>query len=319
TSESLPITSDSLTITSDSLTISRPYCPVCKSKERSILLSVRHNSPGFLDFIKFERFYGKLFYHSYNNGSLKELLFEVAECGSCDFIYLTQVLSDTGMDLLYNEWLDKELLKEYYRTMPYNIYERTMLGLLKKAFGEKGQINVMDFGAGYGNFCSISTKAGLNTYAFDLSTDKNDHMKNMGVTIINNLYKYKGFFDFIYVNQVVEHVSDPLRMVKDLQQCLTDKGFIYLAVPDCKNAKQTLKKEGLSNAFFKYISPHQHINGFTNSTLRLLGTNAGLKPLSMLDFLLLFNTSLNPTELKYLIKRILKNSMFGTALFFKKN
>ena len=308
-----------MTINSDSLVINRPSCPVCRSKERSILVRSRHDDESFLDFIKFERFYGKSFYDSYHNGTLKELLFEVAECSNCRFMYLTQVLSDTGMGMLYNEWLDKELLKEYYITMPYNYHERTMLALIKKTFGKKRQLKVMDFGAGYGNFCLNSTKSGFNTYAFDLSTDKNDHMEDMGVTIVNNLDKFHGFFDFIYVNQVAEHVSDPGGMLKNLQECLTDSGLMYVATPDCKNAKKELEENGLSGAFFKYLSPHQHINGFTNSTIRLLGLNAGLKPLSMGDFLSWFNTSLNLSELKYLAKRVVKNSSYGTAIFFKKS
>ncbi len=303
----------------DSLNINRNICPVCKAADRSILLSVKHNSPGFLDFIKFEKYFSASFYDGYNNGFLGEMLYEVAECNSCHFIYLTEVLNETGMGILYNEWLDKELLKEYYGNIPHNTYEETMLRVIKKIYNKKSQVNIMDFGAGYGNFCSISTKIGFNTYAFDLSDDKNDHIKNMGVTIINNLENYIGFFDFIYVNQVFEHVSDPGGILKKLQQCLTNKGLIYLAVPDCNDAKKFLKEEGLSNNFFKFLSPHQHINGFTNNTLRLLGINAGLKPLSMGDFLFMFNKSLNLVELKFLIKKTIKNSRFSTGLFFKKN
>lgn len=301
-----------------SLITNRNNCPVCNSTDRSTLLSVKHNSPGFLDFIKFEKYFSTSFYDGYNNGILGEMLYEIAECNFCHFIYLTEVLNDRGMDILYNEWLDKELLKAYYGNIPHNTYEETMLKVIKKLFSKKSQVNVLDFGAGYGNFCAISSKLGFNTYAFDLSEDKNDHIKNMGVTIINNLENYIGFFNFIYVNQVFEHVSDPAGILKKLQQCLKNKGLIYLAVPDCKHAKKILKDEGLSNNFFKLLSPHQHINGFTNKTLLLLGINANLKPLSMGDFLFMFNKSLNLVELKFLLKKTIKNSNFSTGLFFKK-
>lgn len=307
-----------MSINKDSLVFNRQICPVCKSTDREILLSVKHNIAGFLDFIKYEPYFSKSFYDSYFNGNLGEILYEVAECNNCHFIYLTEVLNDTGMANLYNDWLDKDLLKEYYSTIPYSIYEETMLKVLKKSFYKKSQVNIMDFGAGYGNFCAISCKIGFNTFAFDLSEDKNDHIKNMGVTIINNLENYIGFFDFIYVNQVFEHVSDPGSLLEKLQQCLKKSGYIYLAVPDCSDAKKILKEEGLSKSFFKFLSPHQHINAFTNNTLKLLGTNAGLKALSMWDFLLMFNKSLNLAELKFLIKKTIKNSNFNTGLFFKK-
>jgi 2-polyprenyl-3-methyl-5-hydroxy-6-metoxy-1,4-benzoquinol methylase len=303
-------------ITKDDLVINRQSCPVCNSESRTILFSAKHNSPGFLDFIKFEEFYSKALYDGYSNGPLNELLFEIAECNNCRNIYLTEVLNDKGMELLYNEWLDKDLLKVYYSNQVYSIYEETMLRVIKKHFRKKDKINILDFGAGYGNFCSIATKLGLNTYAFDLSTDKNEHLDNMGVTIINNFDKYKGYFDFIYINQVFEHVSDPGGILKSLRQCLTDKGLLFMSVPNCKNVKKIVKEEGLSHKLFKLISPHQHINGFNNSSLKIFGAKAGLKALSMFDFLRMFKTSFNTGELKFLIKKVIKNSKFGTGLFF---
>ena len=176
----------------------------------------------------------------------------------------------------------------------------------------------MDFGAGYGIFVGMSVKKGFKTYAFDLSSDKNDFMDNMGVTIINDLGKFKNKFNVIWVNQVFEHVSNPVSIVKQLKETLTDDGLIYIAVPDCSNLKKVLAEKGLSHPLSRLLSPHQHINAFTNSTLKLLGTNSGLQPLGFADYLKLYNTKLNLAELKLLVKRTIKNSTASTGLFFKK-
>ncbi len=69
-----------------------------------------------------------------------------------------------------------------------------MLGLMKKHFRKNQQPTLMDFGAGYGVFAGMSVKKGFKTYAFDLSTDKNDFMDSMGVTIINDLNKLQKLF-----------------------------------------------------------------------------------------------------------------------------
>jgi len=301
----------------DQFIINREHCPICKSKKRLVLFSAKHNRPEFLNFIKFEKFYSKEFYDSYTEGLLGELLYEIAECKDCHFIYLTEVLNDVGMALLYNDWLDKELLRVHYSNLPYDIAAERILKWIKNNFRKKDKINVMDFGAGYGNFCSIAAKYGFNTFAFDLSVDKNDHVNCMGVTISNDFEKHYGYFDFIWVNQVFEHLSDPLGVLLNLSQCLTNNGIIYTGVPNCKNIKRTLKRNGLSEKLFKLLSPHQHINAFNNNSLKLLGVKAGLKPFSMIDFMKFFNTSLNLNELNFLIKRIIKNSSYGTSLFFK--
>lgn len=300
------------------LTVNRTTCPLCQSKEREILFSAKHNSPGFIDFIKFEAYYSEAFYKAYNNSAVNELQYEIAECNNCHFIYLTEVLSDMGMGLLYNEWLDKEMLRVHYSKLPHIIYHEHMVSVLRKHFRKKQQPTLMDFGAGYGRFVEMSVQKGFKTFAFDISADKNDFMDNMGVTIINNLAKHKNYFDVIWVNQVLEHVSDPLSIVKELAGSLTSDGLIFIAVPDCSNVKNILAQKPLSQDLFKLLSPHQHINAFTNNTLRLLGVNSGLTPLGMADFFKLYNFRLSPAELKFLIKKTIKNSGASTGLLFKK-
>ncbi len=59
-----------------------PGLPV---EKREILFSAKHNSPGFIDFIKYEAYYREAFYDAYNNGPAKELLYEIAECNDCHF------------------------------------------------------------------------------------------------------------------------------------------------------------------------------------------------------------------------------------------
>jgi len=39
----------------------------------------------------------------------------------------------------------------------------------------------MDFGCRVWQFLCYGGKGGFNEYAFDISADKNDHIKNMGV------------------------------------------------------------------------------------------------------------------------------------------
>lgn len=79
-----------------------------------------------------------------------------------------------------------------------------------------------------------------------------------------------------------------------------------------------MAQKPLSQEQFKLLSPHQHINAFTNKTLKLLGINSGLTPLGMGDFLKLYNNKLTPAELKFLIKKTIKNSGDSTGLLFKK-
>ena len=128
------------------------------------------------------------------------------------------------MGILYNDWLDNNLLRLHYSKIPYDIVAENILRLIKINLRNKKDINVLDF-------------------AFDLSADKNDHINGLDITIISNFEEHYGHFDFIWVNQVLEHLSDPLGVLLNLYQCLTNTGIIYAGVPDCKNIKQIIAHE----------------------------------------------------------------------------
>lgn len=300
------------------LVVNREVCPLCGEKGRKVIFSAHHNSPGFPEFLKLEAFYGRVFYEAYYNGGANRLLYEIAECNNCHFIYLTEVLSDIGMELLYNAWLDKEMLRAHYSKMPHISYHEYTLGILGKHFPREPQPTLMDFGAGYGRFVERSVEKGFKTFAYDISADKNEFMDRMGVGIINRLSSYKDYFKVIWVNQVLEHVADPLSIVRQLAESLMEDGLIYIAVPDSAKLKLHLAENPLSKEVFKLLSPHQHINAFTNETLKLLGRNSGLVPMAMADYLRLYSWNLLPSEFIFLLKRTIKNSTTGTALLFRK-
>ncbi len=297
----------------------RQECPVCQSSKFLILLSKAAKELEFIEFIKLEKFYSKKFWNDYENGLLDNFIFEILKCKTCNFVFQREILKNEGMSLLYNQWLDQEKLLAYYADMKMEKSQIYWPQIIKGYFKNKSSINAMDFGAGYGNFCKILINTGFKTYAFDLSDDKNNHLSSIGVNVINNLTDYDSFFDFIYVNQVFEHVENPLEILKNLQRTLSDKGLIFIAVPDCKKIEKIIKDKGLSNDLFLLLSPQQHINAFSNNTLRLIGREANLKEFRMTDFLKLHSWSLSKNETILLSKATIKSILgMSTSMFFHK-
>jgi len=302
----------------NTLAFYRSNCPICQSTGVEILLDVKQKSSEFLDFLKIEKFNSKTFYESYFSGLLNELKFKIVKCKNCSFIFQADVLNEAGMSLLYNDWLDQELLLNHYSKQKPNRSQESMLKIIKIFYKNKSGINVLDFGAGYGNFCSLASNLGFNTYAFDLSQEKNSHLAGkLKVNVISEFDQYRSYFDFICLNQVLEHVSNPAEILINLKNCLSDHGIIHVSVPNCKQINKTIRRYGLSKVLFDQISPHQHINAFTNKTLKLLGSKTGLQAFSPLDFVKLFNWKLNLRDLKFLLGSI-KKASFGTSLFFSR-
>lgn len=301
----------------DALTVKRHVCPVCAEPAREVLLSVRHNSTDFIDFVRFEPYWSKEFYDAFDNCLANAMTYEIAECRNCRMHYLVEVLNECGMRLLYNEWLDQDMLKAHYDGRPVNRSYDVLLGIIRRHFSNRSQPTLLDFGAGYGGLTTISQKNDFKTYAFDLSDDKNHSFALAGISIVDDLRQFPNYFDFIWVNQVLEHLANPSEVLKTLKASLAKGGFMYLAVPDCAVLDGAFVRQGLSRELFQMLSPHQHINAFTGKTLRLLAEKQGLAPLGLFDYLGMYSIGLGVEEMKFLAKKIIRNSAASTGLLFK--
>ena len=86
---------------------------------------------------------------------------------------------------------------------------------------------------------------------------------------IRNIRKY----NVITLNKVLEHVINPIAMLRKAKKYLRNKGFIYVEVPDAENAS----KEGKNREEF-YID---HFHVFSKLSLTLMCKNAGLQTISV--------------------------------------
>ena len=251
----------------------RNCCPICSNSINESIISIPLNDPVIVNYQKLERFFSDTFLTKYPSEIFSEFNFRIQFCKECEFYFNSNVLNDEGMSLLYNEWLDQTKLSTYYSCMSPNINEKCRLDIMEKYFKKK--INVLDFGAGYGNFLKLAKANKFNLFAFDLSINKNVYLENeLGVKLIGDLMKYKNYFHLFNLNQVLEHIADPLNLVIDLKNCLTEDGILFISTPNCINTGQLLRENKFDDKLWEQLTPFQHINAFNNKSLRLIGKNA---------------------------------------------
>ncbi|EKD27647.1 MAG: hypothetical protein ACD_79C00647G0006, partial [uncultured bacterium] len=86
---------------------------------------------------------------------------------------------------------------------------------------------------------------------------------------VNNPVRY----DIITFNRVLEHVDDPVLMLKRSKDFLADNGIVYIEVPDGEEAS----KAGFEREEFTYDHPHV----FSLTSLSILAIKAKLKILKL--------------------------------------
>ncbi len=125
----------------------------------------------------------------------------------------------------------------------------------------------------------------------DFGTNKfNPHLVSRFIKgdIYKNLRNLQGDskrFDVINLGNVLEHVLDPVELLRDLRELLKPSGLLLVTVPNdfSKLHQALLLAEHIDSPF--WITPPDHLHYFTLDSLENLCSAVGLDPLdSIADF-----------------------------------
>lgn len=287
-------------------------CKLCASTKKKLLFSKPFTNKNIWSFL--ENFYDRKLEKEY----FSKVNFEVAKCQKCGFIWHLNVLNSSGMQQLYENWIDPK--KSFDRKFRGNInhYRFTASDVLAiSSFFKKSphEVKVLDFGMGWGVWSLMVKACGYDSYGLEISKNQLDHGKNLGIKVYSSIAELDMIhFDFIHAEQVFEHIPSPLESLKSLVDLLPPGGIVYISVPNGKNIESEIQKSGWrlsKNA----IVPPEHINCFTRATLKFLAKQAGLTEASQ-PF-----TSKPNANLYELAKNTgghLYQRFFSTSMYFKK-
>ena len=139
--------------------------------------------------------------------------------------------------------------------------------------------SVLDFGAGGGGYACIANKTAESVFAIELEKNMQEAIKSDGIpcfSSVDELIKShpQKRFDCITMFHVLEHLQNPITVLKNLSDLLTENGRIIVEVPNADDALLSLYEcEAFAN--FTYWMCHLYL--YTNNTLSLLIEKAGLK------------------------------------------
>ena len=171
-------------------------------------------------------------------------------------------VSKETFDLYYDETLDMlithpqpslESLGKYYESEDYishtdskrSLFEKLYhfiktialkdkLNLINSLQPHKGQI--LDIGAGTGDFLSVAKNSGWKTVGVEPSDKAKAIAKSKGVSFVSVTSELANHsFDVISMWHVLEHVPDLDKQIKELKRLLKPTGTLIIAVPNFKS------------------------------------------------------------------------------------
>ena len=201
-------------------------------------------------------------------------------------------VSKETFELLYDETLDllitspqpsEENLGKYYESDDYishtdgkrsifekayhfikNIALKNKLSLINDLQQSKG--NLLDIGAGTGDFLLVAKNNNWNTVGIEPSEKAKAIAKAKGVELKSNLSELESnSFDIITMWHVLEHVPNLENQIKELKRLLKPNGSILIAVPNFKSFDANYYKE-----FWAAYDVPRHLWHFSKTAIEKL-------------------------------------------------
>jgi len=140
--------------------------------------------------------------------------------------------------------------------------------------------SLLDYGSGYGRWARAAMMEGFEVTAYEPVVTRGGEAEDPGFELVHDLAELQGRrFNLINLEQVLEHVPDPLTVLLQIRYLCLPAAVIRITVPNILRAPEGRAVWELWP--FDGISPHimapfEHLHGFTPTSLLLVANRAGM-------------------------------------------
>ena len=289
-------------------------CKICNQTGATIYLKSFNDEKLKLFF---SSYYGEERYKNFKE-KLQSTNYELLKCKICKFVWQKNIPNKNFSIDLYENIIDsnKSLKKselKYYNQKKSNHKE------IKKIICnfQKKKIKILDFGAGWGHWLMSGSGLFYDSYAFELSPSRQIFLKSKGIKVLNsdNINSYENYFDYIRLDQVLEHLDEPKDVLKTIKRLGKNDCIFYISVPDGTKITEKEKPEVINKG---PIQPLEHLNCFSKHSLKKFFDLHGFRPLNLKEIIIINfkDFKLDIISFKSLLLDV-KNYFFSTSIRFK--
>ena len=211
----------------------------------------------------------------------KKDFYQTVKCKGCGFIWMRPFLTEKGLTAYYTSHVSNRL-KKAKKMKQRAIQYKQDVGFLER-YAQQGKL--LDIGCSGGFFLDEFNKK-FDKYGTDIDPDAVQYAKahfsfgkNVHCTdILESTFRPKTF-DVVTMRGVIEHVPDPVKVIKKVSQLLKKGGYYYVtATPNGASFTAEVFREQ-----WALFHPVQHIWHFSPKTLSQVAERFGLR-LVAVDF-----------------------------------
>lgn len=192
---------------------------------------------------------------------------ELWECGNCGFI---QCVDIEKPEVYYNKLVDKRYVDS---AQARAIQAKKFLKIISN-YKKKGKL--LDVGAGCGILLSKAKEFNFEAIGIEPSVYLSNEAKKNGLTVYNDVFPPKlssefpiNSYDVIVMSDIIEHVPEPLEVLKKAYEILKPDGLLFMTTPD----KNSLPARILQHRWWHFRLAHIGYFSKSNLILALEKTN----------------------------------------------
>jgi SAM-dependent methyltransferase len=189
---------------------------------------------------------------------------EVFRCRKCGTLYSER------FEISYDCYYDDTNLKvpEFIRARLDEVFEE---------LGTYRQTNrLLDIGCGAGSLLEAARRAGWDAEGLEISEPAAEFVRTQGFKVFRgdllNAPYPDDHFDIVTASELIEHVADPLTMLKKTARILRSGGLLWATTPNANSLSSRMLGVKWST-----VCPPEHLQLFSPSGIRELTEKAGFR------------------------------------------
>ncbi len=138
---------------------------------------------------------------------------------------------------------------------------------------------LLDIGSGPGFFLRTAKERGWRVLGIEPSKQAAKHAREMGIEVVEGFFDADtaeglGRFDVVHLNNVLEHVANPIELIAVARDLLADSGVLCINVPNDFTAFQEAARTARGIKQW-WVAPPHHLNYFDFDSLSRLVERLG--------------------------------------------
>ncbi len=124
----------------------------------------------------------------------------------------------------------QEIFEDYEVPDPVRIEK--VIKFIKKYFSEAKGLNILDCGISRGGVSDKLSKEGVNCFGIDINPRELEGIKIIQADLNKGIPEFGIKFDVIFAGEVIEHLYDDRKFMRECRSLLNNGGLLIITVPN---------------------------------------------------------------------------------------